>query len=293
MIYHTNGTYALKKLKKGRFPYQWDLNIYRGCTHNCIYCYARGYHQYLEHKSFGRDLYIKDNLLSLLDEDLHKIKGTGEIVNIGGLTDSYQPIEKREKLMPEVLKLFLKYEVPCIISTKSNLILRDFDLLKSLSEKTYVNVAVSVSTFDDQVSSILEPGAKSVARRFEVIKAFEKTQCSKGIHHMPIVPYVTDSDHDLQSIIHFTKRSGADYYMPGTLYRKEPFKDYLMEHIRRDLPKHYADLKKYFEVKEVRDSYKKELRGRIGKLVKQYDVSMDYQGMINKRLNRGIDGSKV
>ncbi len=115
-----------------------------------------------------------------------------EIINFGGVTDCYQPLEKKYELMPELLKLLIKYKTPAIISTKSVLSMRDFDLIKDLSEITYVNIAASVTTLDEDMRKGLEPFCAPTADRFEMLKAFGETSASTGLHMMPIIPYLTD-----------------------------------------------------------------------------------------------------
>ncbi len=113
--------------------------------------------------------------------------------NIGGVTDSYQPIEREMKIMPEILKLMIKYKTPIIISTKSDLILRDIALIKELADITYVNVAFTITTMDEQLREKLEPNASPSLKRFEALQQFKKTNASLGVHIMPIIPYLTDT----------------------------------------------------------------------------------------------------
>ena len=129
---------ALNKLKR-RIPYSYDLNIYRGCEHGCKYCYAIYSHDYLNDNNFFDKVYYKKNILEHLEKELSSPNWKREIVNIGGVTDSYQSIEEKLEIMPEVLKLMIKYKTPVIISTKSDLILKDIDLIDKLSRITYVN----------------------------------------------------------------------------------------------------------------------------------------------------------
>ena len=164
---------ALNKLKR-RIPYGWDLNIYRGCEHGCKYCYANGTHKYLGDYSFDSDIFIKDNIVEVLERELRSNSWNREIVNLGGVTDSYQPCERERVLMPDVLKLFIKYKTPIIISTKSNLILRDYELIEQLAEITYVNIASTIITMDENIRKKLEPKASSSLERFEVLNAFSK-----------------------------------------------------------------------------------------------------------------------
>jgi len=117
----------MNKLKR-KLPYEWDLNIYKGCEHGCKYCYAMYTHNHLN-GMFDQDIYIKTNVVDVLEKELRKPSWDRSIINIGGVTDSYQPCERDQQIMPEILKLLIKYKTPCIISTKSDLVLRDYDLI--------------------------------------------------------------------------------------------------------------------------------------------------------------------
>ena len=124
---------ALNKLKR-KIPFAWDLNIYRGCEHRCQYCYAIYSHDYLGSEQYFDTIYVKTNIVEQLEKQLGSPDWKQEVVNIGGVTDSYQPAEEKYKLMPHILRLMIKYSTPCIISTKSDLILRTSILLKSCHE---------------------------------------------------------------------------------------------------------------------------------------------------------------
>ena len=117
---------ACNKLKR-KIPYGWDLNIYRGCEHECRYCYAMYSNEYLGSGDYFEEIYVKTNIAEQLEKELSSPNWKREVVNIGGVTDSYQPAESIYKQMPDILKLMIRYKTPCIISTKSDLILRDYD----------------------------------------------------------------------------------------------------------------------------------------------------------------------
>ena len=126
---------ALTELKR-KVPYGWDLNIYRGCQHGCKYCYAMYSHKYLNSEEFFTDIHVKTNIVDELEKELKRNSWKRDVINIGGVTDSYQPAEAKYLLMPEILKLLIKDKTPAIISTKSKLILRDYDLIDKLSRIT-------------------------------------------------------------------------------------------------------------------------------------------------------------
>ena len=140
----------------------------------------------MEDHRFFDTIYIKQNIADRLATELAKPQWKREVVNVGGITDSYQPIEAEMQLMPDILKLLIQYKTPCIISTKSDLILRDFDLLDQLSRITYVNVAATITTTDETLRKKLEPGGVPSDRRFSMLKAFAKTKVHTGLHAMPL-----------------------------------------------------------------------------------------------------------
>ena len=152
--YYVPCTSALHPLKR-KIPYGWDLNLYRGCAHDCIYCYARHQHPHSETHDF-ETIYAKTNLAEVLDRELRRPGWKREIINIGGVTDSYQPAEAELKLMPEVLRVLIRHKTPAIISTKSTLVLRDIELIDRLSHLTYINVAASVVTRDESIRKFID-----------------------------------------------------------------------------------------------------------------------------------------
>ncbi len=232
---------ACNKLKK-RMPYSWDLNIYRGCEHGCKYCYAMYSHNYLGSDKYFDDIYVKTNIVEKLEEQLSSPSWKRDIVNIGGVTDSYQKIEEHYKLMPEILKLMIKYKTPCIISTKSDLILRDYDLIDELSNITYVNVAATITCMDEKIRRKIEPnGAKSVIR-FNVLKEFSKTNASTGLHIMPIIPYITDNYENIDELYQNAKNSEVDYVLPGTLYLRGKTRGEFFDFIKKELHDFYKPL---------------------------------------------------
>lgn len=275
---------ACNKIKSHRLPYQWDLNIYRGCSHNCQYCFALYTHQYLDHGSFGKDIFVKMNIVSKLEEHLKRHSFEGEVINLGGVCDNYQPLEAKYKIMPEILKLLITYRVGCVISTKSDLILRDIELIKELSSITYVNVAASIISLDEELIRKLEPGTTSIERRLSMLERIKKeTNASVGLHMMPIIPYVTDQKENLEKLY---ERSHlfVDYILPGTLnMRGETRKQFLnfMKHNKQGV---YAKFISLYNDKNRYRNYQKNLYTFIHELEKKYQINAYYQRIIKEKL---------
>lgn len=275
---------ALNKIKNGRLPFNWDLNIYRGCEHRCKYCYAIYSHDYLNNSNFFNNVYYKYNILEPLEKELSSKKWKREVVNIGGVTDSYQPLEARLKLMPEVLKLMIKYKTPVIISSKSNLILRDFDLIDELSRITYVNIAETIVTADENVRRKIEPGASKIDSRFGVLKEFKKTNASVGLHMMPIIPYLTDSYENLDTIYKRASEINVDYVLNGTLYLRGITKPYFLGFLKNVYPDIYTKIIELYKGGGAGVAYKIELYKRINEIKSKYNISGNYSKLINEKM---------
>lgn len=263
---------ALNKVN-GRFPFKWDLNIYRGCQHGCIYCYAIYSHKYLNNTNYFQTIYYKKNILHCLEKELSSPKWRHELVNIGGVCDSYQPIEEKLQIMPEILKLMIKYKTPIIISTKSSLILRDLNLIKKLSKITYVNIACTIITIDDNLRRIIEPDSSPIIERFKVLNQIKKhTNASTGIHIMPIIPFLTDQYGNLNGLYKMAKKVDVDYVLPAILYLRGQTKTYFFNYLKKYDYNLYKKISSLYYQKEDFVSYKKNLYTSINHLKKLYNI---------------------
>ncbi|PLX35315.1 MAG: radical SAM protein [Clostridiales bacterium] len=280
-----NCSVALNRLKR-RIPYGWDLNIYRGCEHGCKYCYAVYTHDYLAGESFSEDIYVKTNIADRLEKQLASPAWKREVINIGGVTDSYQPAEEKYRLMPEILRLLIKYKTPAIISTKSDLILRDFDLIDELSRLTYINVASSITTMDEKKRRLMEPGGAPSARRFEMLKEFRKTNASVGLHLMPIIPYLTDSRENIDMLFKRASEVGVHYVLPGTLYLRGKTRKIFFDFIKLEFPEIYDDLKELYRTGGAGKEYKNELYKMVNGLRDKYSLSSSYMETMREKLER-------
>lgn len=274
---------ALNKLKR-KIPYGWDLNIYRGCEHGCKYCYAIHSHKHLDSNEFFKDIYIKTNIVEQLERQLRLSTWKREVINIGGVTDSYQQAEATKKIMPEILKLLIKYKTPAIISTKSDLILRDYDLIDELSRITYVNIASTITTVDDGVRTLIEPNSSTSKERFAMLKEFKKTNASVGLHVMPIIPYITDSRKNIDGLFECAKDSNVDYVLPGTLYLRGETRKVFFDFIKESYPHYYEDLCFLYNKGGADQSYKNDLYKMVNELRDRYKLSSSYSKPMKEKL---------
>ncbi len=276
---------ALNKLKR-KVPFGWDLNIYRGCSHACNYCYAIYSHQYLNSDGFYDDIFVKTNIVELLEKELSSPSWKREVVNIGGVTDSYQKAEKNYQFMPQILKLLIKYKTPAIISTKSTLVLRDFDLIDELSRITYINIAATITTMDESVRKKIEPGGAPSAERFAMLKEFRKTNASIGLHVMPIIPYITDNRENMEALCVNARDCGADYMLPGTLYLRGATRNVFFDSMRKNFPEEFPKLQAMYKTGAASKEYKDHLYEMVNELRKQYGISSSYAKPMKEKMHR-------
>jgi DNA repair photolyase len=291
-------TKALNKIKstsKLALPFHWDLNIYRGCEHGCSYCYAIYSHSYLKEKeeyssaeekncSFFRRICVKTNIAEALEKELGKKTWKKELINIGGVCDSYQPAEENYKLMREVLAVMIEYENPITISTKSDLILRDYNLLKELSELTYVNIAVTVTTMDEKLRSLLEPLASSSEKRFSVLRAFKNTNAATGLHMMPILPFLTDTPQNLEQIVSVAAECKVDYFLPVVLYLRGETRNHFFNFLKLNYPELLDPYRSLYAKGGIDKTYKAEIYKMFKPLIEKYHMSGDYMKPLKTKL---------
>jgi DNA repair photolyase len=276
---------ACNRLKR-KIPFAWDLNIYRGCEHGCKYCYAMYSHEYLDSEEYFDDIYVKTNIVEQLEKQLSSPSWKREVVNIGGVTDSYQPIEAQYKLMPDILRLMIKYKTPCIISTKSDLVLRDYDLIAELSNITYVNVAATITCMDENIRRKIEPKGVESLKRFAMLKKFAKTNASTGLHFMPIIPYITDGRDNIDSLYSNAKDSMVDYVLPGTLYLRGKTRTVFFDFLKREFPDSFESFLALYKTGGASKEYKDKLYLMVNGLKAKYELSGSYSKVMKEKLNQ-------
>ncbi len=279
---------ALNRLKR-KMPYEWDMNIYRGCRHGCCYCYALYSNRYMHSGSFFNDVFIKTNIVEELEKKLRSRGWKKEVINIGSVTDSYQEIERQYRIMPEILKLLIKYKNPAIISTKSDLILRDYDLIDKLSHVTYINVASTITAADEALQRKIEPWASSTQERFEMLHAFSKTNASVGMHVMPVLPYLTDTRQNLEELYERAKEAGVGYAIIGTLNLRGDTKKAFFQFLEREYPFLYPRVLALFQDGHLDRGYKADFYVMAEEIKKKYGITSNFKRlMLEKDKNEEV-----
>ncbi len=239
----------LSKVKYGNTWYgiDYNMNLYKGCSHGCIYCDSRSNCYHIDHFDIVRG---KKNALYILERELSKKREKG-VVGIGAMSDTYNPQELEYEQTRGALKLLSKYGFGVSIDTKSNLILRDLDLLKEINTKNNVIIKFTITTPNDELSKLLEPNVCVSSKRLQAIKKLSDNGLFVGIMLNPVLPFITDQEEDIKELVRLAKESGAKFihtYMGMTL--RENQRDYY--YIKLD--QYFAGLKEEY-IKYYGDRY--------------------------------------
>ena len=268
----------------GIFPFKKDLNVYRGCENGCKYCFAVYSHKYMKPEEkqdrlsngYYDHIYVKTNVAERLDKELSRPGFKREAVNIGGVCDSYQSAEAEYELMPDILRVMIKHKMPILICTKSDLILRDFDLIDELSKCAFVNIASTITITDESLREKIEPGAVSAKRRFSMLEKFKKTDASIGVHTMPILPLLTDNQENMEAIFSGTRAVGADYIILQTLHLRGQTRQIYFDFIKNEFPALYEKMRYLYRAGHLDKEYKKRFYSMAEPLLGKYELSTDY-----------------
>ena len=214
------------------------MNLYRGCQHGCVYCDARSRCYQMNH--IFEDIEIKENAMELLEAAL-KSKRRPCMLGTGTMSDPYMPVEKNLQMTRQMLELAEKYGFGATMLTKSDLVLRDLDILQRINEKTKAVVQVSLTVMDDRLSKILEPNVCPTSRRIEVLRELQKAGIPTVVWLCPILPFLTDTEENVMGILRACRDTGVkgiiQYGMGLTL------RDGNREYFYAALDKHFPGLK--------------------------------------------------
>src|SRR5687768_13752511 len=177
--------------------FETSINPYRGCEHGCVYCYARPFHEYLGFSpglDFETKILVKEDAPKLLREELSSPKWKPQTIAVSGVTDCYQPAERKFLLTRGCLEVLAEFRNPAVIITKNHLVTRDIDLLSDLARHRAVAVAVSLTTLDADLARTMEPRTSTPSRRLAAIEALAAAGIPVGVNVAPIIPGLTDSE---------------------------------------------------------------------------------------------------
>jgi DNA repair photolyase len=286
-------------LRKHKYVDTWfwesaSVSPYKACEHGCNYCDGRSrkYHASLD---FDNLIHVKINAEEVLRKELDKMYPRQKtLIDYGmdnvlgkqnshfviavssGISDAYQQVEKKYKLTRKILKLFLEYGVPTFVMTKSDLVLRDLDLLKKINEKTWCNVSFSLSSVDRKISGVFEPKAPSPQKRLEAMKKISDKGILTGVTYMPIIPFITDSKEQLEETITISKEHGAKYVLAASM----TMRDLQSERFYETIKIHYPDCVKKYKLLykngyQPHGKYLRELYHNINSICSKYNMQQN------------------
>jgi DNA repair photolyase len=223
------------------FGLYYTMNLYRGCQHQCIYCDTRSETYQIE--NFDHDILIKANAIEVLRRELAG-KRVIATIGTGSMNDPYMPLETEKRLTRRALETIAEAGFPVHVITKSDLVLRDLDLLEMICEKTYATVTFTITTAEDVLSRTLEPGAPTSSKRFAALRTLGVRGIPAGIALMPILPFIEDNEENIRQIVDLAAGNGAKYILPAFgMTLRDRQRDYYYAR----LDKHFPGLRLRYE----------------------------------------------
>ena len=226
-------------VSKMKLPFTWTINPYRGCEFACKYCYARYTHEFMEMRDgvdFERKIYVKKQTAWLLRRDLKQVK-PGEQIAIGTATDPYQPAERRFEVTRGILEEFARHRgLELGIVTKSDLIVRDIDLLCEIARHNSLYVSITVTTTNTRLARILEPRAPRSDLRLQAIAKLVQAGLNAGVICSPVMPGITDSPASLDKVVRGAKDAGARYVYANSMFLKPCSASVFLPFLEKEFP---------------------------------------------------------
>ena len=269
-FYEVRAKSALNRVpERSRMPFRWTINPYRGCSHACLYCFARPTHTYLDFnagRDFEKEIVVKVNVPEVLRVELARPSWKGEHIAMGTNTDPYQWVEGRYKLMRGIWEALRDAANPCSVLTKSPLLLRDLDLMKEVADVTDVSANLSVPTIDEKAWRASEPHTPHPRARLEAVAELNRAGIPTGILVAPLMPGINDDPRQVEEILRVAGEAGATGVSGIALHLRGEVRGIFMEWLRSYRP----DLVERYEELYARSAYAPRVeQERLGALVRR------------------------
>jgi DNA repair photolyase len=259
-----------------RVPFPWTINPYRGCEFGCRYCYARYTHEFMELDStdFERKIYAKANAGAIVSRDLAEKHVASEHIAIGAATDPYQPAEREFGVTRAVLeRLAERQGLSISITTKSDQVVRDIDLLKRISARSSLTINVTIVTLRTRLARMLEPRAPRPDLRFAAVRKLRDAGLAAGVFMMPVLPGLTDSDPHFERMAYAAKEVDAQWFAASALFlmpsAAKEFLPFIAEQFPR-LAQRYREF--YSHAAYAPDTYRREVSERLARIRGKYGL---------------------
>ncbi|HLT67752.1 MAG TPA: Rv2578c family radical SAM protein [Microbacterium sp.] len=258
-------------------PFSWTVNPYRGCSHACVYCFARNTHRYLDLDAgddFDRQIVVKTNVADVLRAEVRRHSWRRELVALGSNTDPYQRAEGRYGLMPGIIRALAESGTPLSILTKGTLLRRDLPLIAEAAGHVPVDLSMSIAMFDDDLQQRVEPGTPTTTARLDTVHAATEAGLDVTVFLMPILPWLSDSDADLEHAVSRIAAAGARRVIFGALHLRPGAKEWFLDWIAREHPELEAGYRRFYGQNHYAPApYRRQLASRMAPLLGRYGLA--------------------
>jgi DNA repair photolyase len=280
-------------------PFPWTINPYRGCSHSCVYCFARRTHEWLEWDSghdFDSQIIVKTNLVDVLCKELHRPSWQREHVALGTNTDPYQRAEGRYRLMPGVIRALTESGTPFSILTKGTLLRRDIPLLAEAARSISVGLGVSMAIWDDELHAALEPGVPTPRARLDLVRAITEAGLPCGVFMAPVLPGLTDGTAELDSALGAIAAAGATGVTVIPLHLRPGAREWFMAWLARAHPEFVPRYEQLYSRRAyVPAEYRTWLSRRVAPLLAKHGLDRQPGGTARgagDRIAAGVPGDE-
>ena len=259
-----------------RMPFEYTINPYRGCSHACVYCFARNTHTYLDLDAghdFDSKVVVKVNAAALVRRELAAPKWPGAHIAMGTNVDCYQRAEGRYRLMPGILAALRDFGNPFSILTKGTLILRDLDLLVSAARVTDVGLAISVGSVDEELWRSVEPGTHGPRRRLDAVARLSDAGFAVSVLMAPVLPGLSDTDEQIDATVRAIVAAGAASVSPLALHLRPGAREWYLSWLARHHPHLLPGYRELYERGSyLASAYQKELSERVHSAARRHGL---------------------
>jgi DNA repair photolyase len=268
---------ALNKVpQSSSMPFTWSVNPYRGCSHACVYCFARNTHRYLDLDAgtdFDQQVVVKVNIAEVLAAEVSRPKWAREHVALGTNTDPYQRAEGRYGLMPGIINALAENSTPMSILTKGTLLRRDLPLLARAAEDIPVEISMSIAVHDEELQQSIEPGTPTTRARLATVRAAADLGFDVTVFMMPIMPKLTDSREHLESALKAIREVGATRVIYGALHLRPGAREWFFSWLERERPELLPRYRRMYATSSYASKeYRRWLGERINPLIDRFGL---------------------
>jgi len=269
---------VLNRCPSEQVPFAYTINPYRGCEFGCAYCYARYTHEYLGWEGgqdFERTVYVKERAGEVLARELGRKNLRGHLIAIGPATDPYQPAERRYEVTRDILKALSHHRRLWLsLTTKSDLLLRDLDLLQTIHARSHLCVNVTITTVDLHLARRLEPRAPTPEKRLKAVRELAQAGLNVGLFLMPLLPFLNDDEAGLETLMAQARDTGAQYVVPGLLRLRSAARKRFFPWLEQNFPELSPTYRRLFaQTLCLRAGDAQEILARVERLRHRYGLA--------------------